>query len=419
MTISLSALLLVATLPLPLSATIRSACSLVPSPRSKQDGAPYFLGRALPDTLPVGPGDVEVAAAPGHFGPVVDRPVYGQLVRVTQLGGSGLSERIRKATTAVVVPWDYDSACRPTSWAQSRRWLTLGAQLFFHPVLRPVQSWYRGMPTYDAFAPQFDAYPSRLADPLFGTASLAASAEQLFQFFEQMPTQAVVDSLGPTALPSLRRWADNHPHLAAQWPVATMIEELVSDALHFRARRLALAIRGTYRVEVTLPAQPTRTYYARTADLPSGLARATRHGDSDTVRSPWDTEVYIGVELWTMMTSSLDSLPPGWSDTKRADFPWRIAWPDTVVRDRLRAELDPWMFFPTNPRDPISDSAYAIVERHFDVAWNAGVLPDFQGAFSFDSDGRPEFREVFDFGEDGTLRIEAYWLSPTTIPRQY
>jgi len=87
--------------------------------------------------------------ATGELIPGSARAIYGQRVRIDQLG-----ERARRALPpgvrdVVLVPWAYGPDCRPLPWSRSARWVTDTRSGVFAAQLRPREHWAGDVPTFD------------------------------------------------------------------------------------------------------------------------------------------------------------------------------------------------------------------------------------------------------------------------------
>lgn len=223
-----------------LGRTASLRCSLMILPLSRHTEKTYFVATALADTVLAGPGDVRWEDGDGSS---VDGPprVYGQLVRVDTLGGAD-AEAVRAALRrlpapeAVVVPWAYDSMCRPVPWGASARWVNPGLTGFYRVRPRPAAQWVEGRPTFDAFAAWAEPYPHgffyfaahRDTWALHDGPSL--SPTEMFSLYEALPTHTAVGDT--TGLGPLLRWAAEHPELARKYPAETILTRLKRLATH-------------------------------------------------------------------------------------------------------------------------------------------------------------------------------------------
>jgi hypothetical protein len=296
---------------------------------------------------------------------------------------------------------------------------------FFHARLRDREHWAGGTPTFDAFAPQFAAYPGDHADPVFGHARAAVPADSVFAFFEAMPP--VEDYPPPVSgemLARVRAWADSHPVLAAEWPVNATLAEYQYGADRARADALRPSILGTWRLTVALPQGETRTAWLRTADRPAGVHVISRPRPADSQASdpgyrfdPFESNV-AGVEIWCHVATALEDLPTGFDPDRRCSWPLHLAWPDSVRPDGFwPAGLEDWEFRSLWGReDSVMARLYEGHEAWFDAAWDAGSLPVWNGGFHTRAEPM-RFTQEIQAGSLGVIRIEGVRVSDQTAGR--
>ncbi len=98
--------------------------------------------------------------------PFVDRlDESGQIFDLGGYSGSGaavLDSALVEAgdSAVVVVLWDYDPGCNPTSWSGSAQWAVVGYPTFLTVTLRPISQWAGERPTFDSFWAGMMVYPS-------------------------------------------------------------------------------------------------------------------------------------------------------------------------------------------------------------------------------------------------------------------
>ncbi len=348
----------------------------------------------------------------GHFGRPVDRPFFGQLLHVQRTGGVGLPPNVRTLDTIVIVPWDYDAGCQPVPWSQSYHWLREPGVRFFSVALRDSGSWYRGLPTFDAYAPENAAYPPAFASPVYGRQGSSITPEELFDFYEAMPAQE--DAGAPGALTNARKWVERHQAEADRYPLQWVVEELLNAAAYARAEAFVPPMRGTYRITLVLPDGSQRISYARTREHPTGPYYAVNQHQSGP-RWSWDN-FSEGCELWLVRARTVDSLrakwfQPGDNDIRafmrdRASFPWHIAWAPDSMGKRWPATIDPWEFFPVNPREPAMDTLYD----------HLGEVPGlWSGAFTLGPGDAAHFEESIPVKTGGVMTVKADRLSLVTV----
>jgi hypothetical protein len=260
--------------------------------------------------------------------------------------------------------------------------------------------------------PQYQVFPSFENDQSVPIDAPNATPAQLFDLYEQMPDDATVDSLGITALTPLRHWVEAHPDIGKSWPPTELIDELVANAYVGAAHRLALPMTRTYRIALSLPQIAQRIFYARTADRASSVAIGRRRAPSPGTQ--WSGDSYIGVQLLTTMSESLEELPDTFNYKLRAGQPWQVGWARTEA-GTWPASIDPWNFYLKFHRTAAADSAYDAVSNDFDAGWNTDALPLFDGAFVPTSDGQFVYRWRLALGSGKEMVIEATRISGETF----
>lgn len=217
-------------------AVASSFCSLQPFPVGRNPQTTYFVAEATADSIFTGPGLIEPTEAGGHWGSGQVRLIYGQVVRVEILAGYGatgtsLANAVKRGTDVVVVPWDYDEACRPTYWQSSALWVSPGEESFYKVQLRPESEWLNGAPTFDALFADIAAYPhgAFYENGFRGTAALmereSLTPRELFSLYGILPTQ---DDLNrPTVIRrQIMNWVESNSELAKRYPADDILERL-------------------------------------------------------------------------------------------------------------------------------------------------------------------------------------------------
>ena len=405
------------------SAGAARRCSMIAMPGVKTEGDPFFLGRALADTVLAGPGSTKPGAGGGHYGQSGSgTAVYGQLVAVQRTGGSKVPRDAARADTVLVVPWDYDAGCVPVQWGGSARWLGPGPQRFFLPRLRAREHWAGSVPTYDAFVPGAQVYPafattlSPLQTGLLAgwDSGAAAPAESVFAFYEAMPALPESREVDAKTFRRIRNWAARHPALATTSPVAEVLRELAYQATVTRARTYVVPMLGTYRLTVTLPRGEPRTYYLRTADRPDQYSVHFPSGPDDAPSGgPLDMPT-LGIDVTFWIAATEAGLPAEWTDAGRSSWGWHIAWRDSIRPDgEWPADIDPHEFFDLwKDEDADAASFQSAYGDWFDGRWEAGTLPTWLGAFHR---GHGTFRQVVPSDSSGTMIVEAVRVGRATV----
>lgn len=212
-------------------------CSLAPFPDARSPEVTYLLGRAQPDTVFAGKGDVQPSARRGHSGPGTPRAVYGQRVQADRFGGADgvrLARAFRRNGSRVVliVPWGYDAACKTTYWNGSARWIRLRDPGMFVLMLRPEAQWAKGIPTFDAFMADLEPYPhgrfyqreERGTEALKTMPSL--SAAEYFELYRALPQRETIRTNPAAARQALDQWEQSNPRLARKSPATKILDDV-------------------------------------------------------------------------------------------------------------------------------------------------------------------------------------------------
>lgn len=204
-----------------------AVCSFSPLPLGRDPHATYFVGRALADTVLAGVGAVEPSKWGAEQQPKREA-VYGQGVRVAQLGGLGADQLeqdfARSGSREVVaVPWGYDPGCQPAYWTESARWVAVGSDGFFRARLRPDSLWATGHPTLDVFfAADLEPYDR---DHRTGEPSNELTPAQYFSLYAALPARSGRGDRDWAALvAAVRRWTNEHPGTSDMYPVRQLLE---------------------------------------------------------------------------------------------------------------------------------------------------------------------------------------------------
>ncbi len=218
--------------PTPLPESAR--CSPVPFPWVRDATVTYLLGTATADTVRAGPGAVDPGDDHGHRGRGDAREIHGQRVRVERFGGADSTTLAAAFPDAanrevVIVPWNYDPACRATHWSRSARWIPLEQPGMFIVRLRPPGHWADGIPTFDAFMADLKPYPHGVFFDRGhrGTGRLrtepSLTAAEYFELYRALPDHALIRSDPAAAAARLDAWVRAHPDAATRYPAPEIL----------------------------------------------------------------------------------------------------------------------------------------------------------------------------------------------------
>jgi hypothetical protein len=300
------------------------ACSLIVH-------APLMLGPrtammiAVPtaDSLFAGPGTTKYRVGPGHHGPVYDRPIYGQVMRVDSALGPGA----RTGSRVVLVPWDYDSMCNEVPWGSSFLWRRPTARGLYTAVVRDSADWAGGLPTYDVFVTDGEPYTDRPGGTGLTTATQGPPPLTPGELFAVARGFRVVTNAqeAEAATMAMYLWAEANPQVAKRSPLD---EALNFSGYHrWRIRDVILPTRGTYRVTYTI-GQDSVTLYARTDAKPNDF------WDGTADLGPGRAETRIATDGY-FVTGWYSADTVNWTGGKARLLDWAIAREPVASAGRL------------------------------------------------------------------------------------
>lgn len=397
-------------------------CTLIGYSGRLASEAIFFLGTTLPDTVLAGPGSVDFRLAVGHFGPAQDRAIYGQFVQVERFGGPGNTLRAEADSIVVVVPWDYDATCRPTPWARSVQFAGVRKRGFFRPRLRAVDDWVDGIPTFDAFAPQFEAFPNALDGDLRRTMRRGRgilSADELFDLHTLVPSYEQLAESHWAAAEPLMAWARANPDRVEAYPADRIVRDLAGGADQARARLLGVPIAGTYQLQVTLPSGSSHSFFMRTALRPSGSWRPSSPGRQSPVQPAWMPRA-TGYQLLFWHARAREALPTDSANATRelrGEWPLSIAENPDVFGDRLewKAHLEVPQLTKSITDSPELDALVEAWSRSFYDRWGAGEIELDAARFVQTESGDVTFELSVAVSPEATIEIFGRRLSTETI----
>lgn len=227
-----------------------AACSFGLFPSRRDPEATAALATARRDTVPAGPGSVQLGAYPQMQRADRSPIVYGQEFEVSEVAGAhadvvedALDER--GSRTIVVVPWSYHEGCGPIRWPTSARWVEPGeVGAFVDLALRPRSRWAYGRPTFDALVAHRTPYPvaprfreGAVGDSIATIPSL--TPREYLRLYLALPTAEDVGTDYRSALMGLDDWRARYPDAAAKYPariIRSQAEGAVRATWRYRRR---------------------------------------------------------------------------------------------------------------------------------------------------------------------------------------
>jgi len=295
------------------------ACSKVPYPINRSTRTLYFSGVARPDTVLAGPDTVTITGSSwsgGHAGSGQRITIYGQLFhvgRVASTTDSALTTAIAAAGHEVIlVPWDYDPACRTLPYSASARWVQSSEVGFFHGVLRDRAHWIGGRPTLDVFDPFAEPYPTAIEHRgRVVRAHGAITPDELLDLISSLPEG--IPGTAEQDLEPLHVWATRHERLAKSYPAVEIISRLEYDNMEARTAAIVSPLAGTYRLTVRFKADDSVVVLVRTARHPSSMLRTL---SGSTTEVPPSSRLPVGYYLTCQVTERSSDLTRPYDDVR-------------------------------------------------------------------------------------------------------
>jgi hypothetical protein len=390
----------------------------------------FFTGVATADTLPAGPGTVGYSSRAGHSGPANHKPIHGQVIRTDRIGGPAAEQLSGEVREVVVVPWGYDTACRPLVLGGSFRWVEPGTAGFYIAVLRAPEHWVDGKPTVDLHNPGHLPYTGTERIREMGRDTAVASLlspDQIFDFYQAAPFAAEVVRLRSESLEPLRSWAIARPDLARRPPAERLLDWVLGSVGETELEQVDHPVLGTWRFTLRVPGGSAHSFYARTEQRPTGYWTPSRAGPEST-RESLRLPPVEGYSFRVVVASELGGLPE------------MIRQPDDFEAAALQARTTQWAYINsmtqadsagadellwrgrlessllrTLPDEPLIQRAAAQANERFSIQYRAGLPYETPAQFSRGADGVLRVRQVFPVADGEDFILEGEQLSRTVI----
>jgi hypothetical protein len=297
-----------------------------------------FVGSPLPDTVRAGPGIMR-PVNPTASGSIPIRDIFGQRVRIDQLGDAARRLMPLHVQAVVLVPWSYGADCRPIPWGASARWLSENQTGLFRATLRAPEYWASGLPTFDILTTREQPYQEKANVP---RQAPRLSTDALLRFYDMLPNNGEEsDSVAALAFAKRVR-ADST--LRSSFPSRTFLSYARIDIDNARLHGVRVPVGGTYRVESTIAGE-RRVFFLRIASTVSSLQHGARDA-GDTALVPREPEgYYVRAAAATTIAELVEScdsrvaLRTG-SVVAYVDLDWHGAGP-TDTATEWKGGLDP------------------------------------------------------------------------------
>ena len=367
-----------------------------------------FTGSATGDTL---------LAGPGSFGPNAPGGIYGQVIRVDRMGGPAAARLPDSVREAVVVPWDYDVACRPLPWREGTSWAAPGTPAFYLAALRPPSQWVDGKPTFDLHNPRHLPYTATRPIPeMVGDTALASllSPDQLFEFFQQFPTVAQMESERLLALRPVDTWVRDHPELAARPPAKMLYAFLQGMASNVPLNETFHVALGTWRFTLRVPGDSARTFYIRSEPHPADRwfpSRTRRGAPPAPARMPPE-----GFTILAATARTAEALPEATGNRSRHAFYYTLAYFDSsgVSGAHWRGSILA-LLRQALPGDPAAEAAAAADLARYRERFDQGLPVAVEARYFGGPDGVLRVTEKIPLRGGGEIVLEGEQLSRTVL----
>lgn len=407
------------------SARIAGACSMRAPWAIRDTTMIGFIATADSDTLRSGPGAIRAIVEPGHSGRGAAREIYGQRVRLDQLGGRARRALPVGSREAVLVPWDFSAGCQPVAWNRSARWLAPGTQGLFRARLRARAQWVDDIPTFDLHDPTQQPFPQALERSPFrraGGALATVTPEQLLRLLDEIPAlRTQPDSLEESELVR-RLLADTAT--ARLYPVTEWVREALYAFQSARLRAVRVPVAGTFRVEASLDGGPWRTFFLKTGARPT-----SEDGSEDASQDPLVPALPRGYFVLTSAALSVDALAPDCAHTPGLHFAyidvdWHAPAPVDAV-GRWSGGFDPRLFEIAMSADDVRAwhaRSQAAMQAKFDSLRAAGrpgdlrYVPNRPLRFVQEPGARMRIEGAITLESLGTWRVRGERISTDTLP---
>ena len=389
-------------------------------------GYAFFTATATPDTVLAGAGTVTFAAGArgGHFGGDGQRSIHGQLVSADRIGGPAASGLPSGVTQVVVVPWDYDPGCRPLPWGRSARFVAPGTRGLYVAELRAQEHWAGGIPTFDLHNPGHLPYTATTRIVGMGADTTVASLlspDQVFDFYQALPTRGQVEQERWQALGPLRAWVRAHPDQAERAPAERLLWRVLHSLSELDRRETDHPLLGTWRFTLRVPGEPARTFYARTEGHPSTSWGPSRAAE-ETLRGELGPLPADGYHFLAAITNRMEDLPDlGNGPLRSQAYLVARAAPDSSAGEPTwRGRIETTVLAKAFPGDPRVGDAARVAEQESAARPDGEELrEDLPATFARGADGVIRVRQSFPTGNGAELLLEGEQVSRTvTRPRR-
>lgn len=391
------ALLLVASVASGRVADSTSRCILLPD-WLKSDSTVYWVVEALPDSTFV----------PGR-GKWADTLLPAQQFRVLRRGGTFIPPELQQAATISVLPWFHDQRCGPDLAGQAI-WVTPGRTVFINPSPRFESA--ASPPVLDAYTPVGLPYEVNPANPMAKDSASTPTADELFDFYEVLPTARELRRLDTLALGPALGWIDQDPRRRRISLLRLIYDRHLDEAADGRKDRVRFPMLGTWRISVKYPNGDSAAFLMRTSDG-AHQAAGGRMRDRNAPLDPF-VDNSMGGAIWAWAFPPDGSPPTARSWRERLDWPLDIAWrPD--MDGSWRAAFELWEFRRKPRADAYADSLFGSYARWSDSLDALDQEPSLSIGRIAREGASWTFAQSFPMGPIGVLEVTGVRIDSITI----
>ncbi len=275
-----------------------TACSKPRYHTLVQPNDAFLLGRAGTDTVIAGAGPVDYRFAWAQLWPFGNRKIYGQVFDVERIAGPAKARIPKGVKRVVIVPWGYGTDCVPMRYSRCARWAERGMRGMYAAVLRPSSDWVGGIPTLDAFSPDFEPYPARSRKSVSATQARpdsALSIEDMMELMDRLPEVGAMHHDPVAATTPLYAWVRADASRRRAYPVDEVARSVRFTETSTALRAFHHPAVGTFRLTLEVSGHAPETIFVRTEATPgSGMRSRSMPSPPDpTLVPPWDLHTYL------------------------------------------------------------------------------------------------------------------------------
>lgn len=244
------------------------------------------------------------------------------------------------------------------------------------------------------------------------------SPDQVFDFYQALPSAAEIDRRKSQALASLRAWVQAHPDLTRRPPAEYLLVWVLNSVDRAELKEVDHPVLGTWRFTLQVPGDSAFTFYARTEPYPTN-----RWTPSRTRRESVPTELQLppagGYGFVVVITDRLEELPEMYQDRirYRQGYLNALAHADATGAGGTiwRGWIESSLLRQAIPDDPRVQRAAAEAFERFGSRYRQGLPYETPAQFARGADGVLRVRQSFPLSGEEDLILEGEQVSRTVI----